>query len=174
MRMLEMLFRRRSIRKYKNIPLERERIEKLIKAALLAPSSRGIRPWEFIIVESKQTLKLLSEAKESGSEFLADAPFAVVVIADETKSDVWIEDAAISSVIIQLEAEKLGLGSCWVQIRNRKTANGESSESYVKKVLDIPFHYRVECIIAAGYPAERKKPYSQDDLLMEKVHYEKY
>ncbi|HEY8500892.1 MAG TPA: nitroreductase family protein [Clostridia bacterium] len=172
--MLEMLYKRRSIRKYKKIPLERERIEKITKAALLAPSSRDIRPWEFIIVESKQTLKLLSEAKESGSDFLADAPFAIVVIADEMKSDVWIEDAAISSIIIQLEAEKLGLGSCWVQIRNRKNAKGESSETYVKKVLNIPFHYRVECIIAAGYPAEQKKPYSQDGLLTEKIHFEKY
>jgi nitroreductase len=172
--MLEKLYKRRSIRKFKNIPLERERIEKITKAALLAPSSRGIRPWEFIIVESKQTLKLLSEAKASGSGFLADAPFAIVVIADEEKSDVWIEDTAISSIIIQLEAEKLGLGSCWVQIRNRKTAKNGSSETYVKKALDIPFHYRVECIIAIGYPVERKKPYSQDDLLMEKVHYEKY
>lgn len=107
--MLEMLYKRRSIREFKNIPLERERIEKITKAALLAPSSRGIRPWEFIIVESKQTLKLLSEAKASGSGFLADAPFAIVVIADEEKSDVWIEDTAISSIIIQLEAEKLGL-----------------------------------------------------------------
>jgi nitroreductase len=75
--MLEMLYKRRSIREFKNIPLERERIEKITKAALLAPSSRGIRPWEFIIVESKQTLKLLSEAKASGSGFLADAPFAI-------------------------------------------------------------------------------------------------
>jgi nitroreductase len=172
--MLETLYRRRSIRRFKNIPLERERIEKITKAALLAPSSRGIRPWEFIIVESKQTLKLLSEAKASGSGFLADAPFAIVVITDELKSDVWIEDAAISSIIIQLEAEKLGLGSCWVQIRNRKTAKGEASETYVKKILDIPFHYRIECIIAIGYPSERKNPHSQDELLMEKIHYEKY
>lgn len=172
--MLEMLYKRRSIRRFKTVPLESERIEKITKAALLAPSSRGIRPWEFIIIESKQALELLSEAKASGSDFLADAPFAIAVIADETKSDVWIEDAAISSTIILLGAEELGLGSCWVQIRNRMTASGESSEAYVKKVLNIPPHYRVECIIAIGYPAEHKEPYSPDDLLMEKVHYEKF
>ncbi len=172
--MLELLYGRRSIRKFKNIPLERERIEKITKAALLSPSSRSIRPWEFIIVEDRETRNLLSESKASGSAFLKNAPLAIVITADETKSDVWIEDASISAFIIQLEAEKLGLGSCWIQIRNRKTANGEASETYVKKILNIPFHFRVECIIAMGYPDEQKPCYTQSDIMNQKIHYEKY
>ena len=172
--MLDLLINRRSIRKYKDILIEKDKIDKLIKAALLSPSSRGICPWEFVVVQNKETIEKLSIAKENGSGFLKDAPLALVIIADSTKSDVWVEDTSIASILIQLQAEKMGLGSCWIQIRNRFHDKVKTSEEYVKEILEIPENYSVESIIAAGYPNESKRPYSDEDLKYNKVHKDKF
>ena len=83
-------------------------------------------------------LEKLSHCKAQASQFIADAPLAIVVTADPLVSDVWIEDASIASIIIQLQAEDMGLGSCWVQVRERFTASGMPSDEYVREVLDIP------------------------------------
>lgn len=172
--MYELLLNRRSIRKYKNKKVENEKLERILRCTLLSPSSRSLRPWEFIVVKDKNTIKELAKAKEHGSAFLENAPVAIVVIADSSKCDVWIEDTSIASIIMQLEAEKSGLGSCWIQIRKRKTANGEYSEEYVKKTLNVPANYHVESIIAIGYSDEAKESYKFEDLMFEKVHRDTY
>ncbi|MBE6068612.1 MAG: NAD(P)H nitroreductase [Clostridium lundense] len=172
--MLELLMKRRSIRKYKDMEVSKDKVDSLIKAALLAPSAKGTRPWEFIVVEGKETLEKLGKAKQHASGFISEAPLAIVVAADSTKTDVWIEDTSIASAIIQLEAEHLGLGSCWVQIRNRMHDEDSSAEKYVKEVLEIPENYVVESIISIGYIDEDKKPYAEEDLKYEKIHREKF
>jgi nitroreductase len=96
------------------------------------------------------------------------------VIAEKEASDVWIEDASIASTFIQLTAHDLDLGSCWIQVRERFHTEQESAEEYIRKVLEIPEQYCVECIIAIGYPAEEKKPYEEDTLLYQKLHYNKF
>ncbi|MCK8827378.1 nitroreductase family protein [Natroniella acetigena] len=171
---VELLKNRRSIRKFKDLKVEEEKIDQLIKSALLAPTSRNNRPWEFIIVQQQETLTKLSEAKEHGSAFLKGAPLAVVVLADPAASDVWIEDASIASVILQLTAERLDLGSCWVQIRKRRHKSHQNSEQYVRELLHIPDQKRVESIIGIGYPAESKPPYTEEELDYNKVFTEKY
>ncbi|TCT14381.1 nitroreductase [Natranaerovirga pectinivora] len=172
--MIELLCNRRSIRKFKDKKIEQDKVQKLIQAALLSPSSRSICPWEFIIIDDKNTLVALSKAKAHGSKFLDNTPMAIVIVADESICDVWIEDASIASIIIQLQAEKLDLGSCWVQIRNRQDAKGASSEHIVKELLDIPVNYRVESIIGIGYKDEEKESYNIDELQYNKVHLNKF
>lgn len=172
--MLNTLIHRRSIRKYTDQKIEKDKLDTLIQAALLSPSSRGLRPWEFIVVQDKETLANLSKAKPHGGTFLKDSPLAIVVLGDSTKSDVWVEDASIASIIIQLTAEELGLGSCWVQIRNRKYDDNTTAESYLQNLLNIPEHIKVEAIISIGYPDEQKEPYELDDLPYSKIKYEKY
>ncbi|SET42452.1 Nitroreductase [Natronincola peptidivorans] len=172
--MLDMLKKRRSIRKFQQKQVEKDKIDLLVKAALLSPSSRGIRPWEFIVVEDGQLIQQLAKAKEHGSGFLKEAPMAIVVLGLEAKSDVWIEDTSIASVVIHLMAESIGLGSCWIQIRQRGHNSEVTAEEYVKKLLDIPEKVRVEAIIAVGYPDEAKPPYQEADLLYDKVHINKY
>ncbi|SES97662.1 nitroreductase family protein [Anaerobranca gottschalkii] len=172
--MLETLINRRSIRKYKDQKIEEEKIKTLIQSALLSPSSRNIRPWEFIVVQDKETLNKLSYAKKHGSSFVKDAPLAFVILGDSTKSDVWIEDTSIAGIVVQLTAEKLGLGSCWVQIRNREHDSKNTAEEYIQKLLNIPEHLKVEAIIAIGYPAEEKEPYDLTKLPYEKVKMERY
>lgn len=172
--MLRLLSSRRSIRKYLDKPLEKEKIDDILKAALLAPSSRSRRPWEFIAVTDKETLSRLSECREHSSSFLKEAALGVVVIADKELCDVWVEDSSIAAIIMQLTAHSMGLGSCWIQIRERMKKENLSAESYIKDILAIPERYRIECIISIGYPAEDKKPYNDEELLYNKIHTNKY
>jgi nitroreductase len=167
--MLNILRNRRSIRIYRDQEIEPELIEQLKEAALRSPSSWGNNPWRFLFTTDKEKLKELSRAKESGSGFLKDARLGVVVLAAEERSDVWIEDCSIASIILQLTGQSLGLGSCWIQIRNRKHNSLQSSEDYVKEVLDLPKNMRVECMIAFGYPGEKKEPVHMTDLEYEKI-----
>lgn len=172
--LLEQLKTRRSIRKFQEKQVEKDKIDLLLKSALLAPSSRSIRPWQFIVVDDCHLLAKLSLCKKHGATFLANAPLAFVVLADPSLSDVWIEDSSIASTLIQLSAHDLDLGSCWIQVRERDYCETEKSEEYIKKLLAIPDSFRVECIIAVGYPAEEKKPYQEETLLYEKIHYNQF
>ncbi len=115
--MIELLKSRRSIRKYKNQDVEQEKLDLILKAGLLAPSSRSIKPWEFIVVKDKETLHKLSMSKQSGSALLADAPVAIVVIANTELTDMWIEDSSIAAILMQIEAHKI---RAWIMLGSIK------------------------------------------------------
>ena len=166
--------KRRSIRKFREKPVENEKIEVLIETALRSPSSRGYNPWEFIVVTEQDSLEKLSSAKMHGSEFLKNAPLGIVVCADEDKCDVWVEDCSIASTFIFLASESLGLGSCWIQIRERMHSETLTSEAYVSDVLNIPPKLKVESMIAVGYPAEAKPPHKKEELQYEKMFLNQY
>lgn len=172
--LLDMLKTRRSIRKFKNKEVEKEKLEIILKSALLSPSSRGIRPWQFITVTDSEILKKLSVSKNYGSQFLAGAPVGIVVLGDTKVSDVWVEDASIASTIIQMTAHDLGLGSCWIQIRERFNSENEKSEDCIRKILNIPENYGVLNVIALGYPDELKQPYDENLLGSDKLHFNKF
>ena len=172
--LFDILRSRRSIRKFQNKEVEKEKIDVILKSALLSPSSRSIRPWHFIAITDAELLRQLSQCREPGPQYLASAPLAIVVIADKGSSDVWIEDTSIASIIIQLTVQDLGLGSCWIQVRERFHTEQETAEEYIREVLEIPEQYSVECIIAIGYPAEEKKPYEENTLLYQKLHFNKF
>ena len=167
--MLELLRERRSIRQYKDQSVEKDKIKLLKEAVLRSPSSRGRNPWRFIFVDKSDLIEKLARSKQHGSQFLSDAPLAVVVCGDKNKTDVWIEDCSIASIILQLTAQSLDLGSCWIQIRNRMHNDKLSSEDYIKDLLDIPAKFRVESIIGIGYPNEEKEPISEEELQFEKL-----
>ena len=171
---LSLVQKRRSIRKFVKRPVEREKIDLLVEAALRAPSSIGRNPWEFIIVTDSTTLHRLSRAKPHGATFLRNAPLGIVVCADPAQSDVWIEDCSIASIFIHLAAESMGLGSCWIQIRERMYEETKTSERYIAEVLNIPENLKVESIVAVGYPDEEKSPHRRDELQDEKVFFESY
>jgi len=172
--MYELLKARRSIRKFQDKQVEDDKLDTILKCALLAPSSKGRQPWEFIVVTDRELLQKLSACKEHGAKFLAGVPAAVVVLADPEKCDVWVEDASIAAIIIQLAAQSLGLGSCWAQIRERFTVAGLPAEDYVKEILNIPGKFKVQCIIGLGYPAEAKPPHTEAGLQLNKVHYNRF
>jgi nitroreductase len=167
--MIELLRKRRSIRKHTDKVIEPEKIEILKEALLRSPSSRGIDPWEFIFVDDKELLKQLALCKSHGASFLNGAALGIVICAEEQKSDVWVEDCSIASILVQMVAQSIGLGSCWIQIRKRKFDDQMTSEDYIRKLLNIPDSLKVESIIALGHPAEKKEPVPQENLKYEKL-----
>lgn len=167
--MLNLLYNRRSTRKFLAKKVEEEKIKNLLTAALLAPSSHNRQPWEFIIVDDPVLLEKLSVAKLHGSALLKHAPLAIIIMGDKTVSDIWIEDCAIVSILIQLEAEALGLGSCWVQIHRRYYDDDISSNEYIHTLFDIPERLEVLSVLGIGYKAKMKLPLDTKDLLWEKV-----
>jgi nitroreductase len=171
---LSLVQKRRSIRRYKDKPVEPEKIDRLIEAVLRAPSSRGFNPWEFVVVTDRALLEKLSRAKPHGASFLKDASLGIVICADPEKCDVWIEDASIASIYIHLAAESMELGSCWIQIRKRMHNQTKTAEQYIRELLNIPENLNVESMIAIGYPAEKKSPHLKEDLQYKKVHYNGY
>lgn len=172
--LLDLLRTRRSIRTFENRKVEQDKLDLLLEAVLRSPSSRGLNPWEFVLVSNEQTLAKLARAKTHGSAFLKGAPLAIVVCADPARSDVWVEDASIAALILHLCAADLGLGSCWIQIRNRPHDETTSSEAYVREVLSIKAELAVEAIIAIGYPAEEKPGHDRSTLLYERISLETF
>lgn len=170
MELLELIRNRRSIRKYSGEPIADEILEKILQAGLLAPSSRAIYPVEFVVTKDKTALNRLSECKPGSATMLADADAAVIVIGDAGKSDAWIEDCSLSMMLMQLEASCLGVGSCWVQCRGRKTLDGESTENYVRKLMGIPEHFGVLAVLALGIPAQEIEAHPLPCADNEKIH----
>lgn len=172
--LMDLLKKRRSVRKFQQREIEKEKVDFILKSALLSPSSRARRPWEFVTVTDRHLLEELSRCREHSSQFLEGAPLGIVVAADPYVCDVWIEDSSIAAIIIQIAAQSLGLGSCWIQVRERIYKENIMAQEYIKNTLRIPEKYNIECIIAIGYPGEEKKGCEEDELLYDKIHYNKY
>ena len=172
--MIDILRNRRSIRKYTEQLIEKEKLEILKEAALRSSSSKNINPWEFIFVNDKEIISRLKDCKPHGIMPLKTAPIAIVVCADETKNDVWIEDCSIASILLQLTAQELGLGSCWIQIRNRMKTDELSSEKYIQNLLGMPENFRVLSIVTVGYPDQQRERKPFEELQLEKIRVNKF
>ncbi len=172
--MIELLRTRRSIRKYEKRLVGSEAIAILEEALLRCPSSRGINPWTFIFVDDPELLAKLSLAKDRGSAFLKEAPLAVVICGDSGKSDVWVEDCSIAAIVAHLVAHSLGLGSCWIQIRQRAHSPAKTAAEYVREVLHIPDHLMVEAIVSMGHPGEKKEGAPLGELDYGKIRHNAY
>lgn len=172
MEILDIFANRRSVRKYAPKPLEDETLDKILKAGLLAPSGHARRPWEFILVRDKRMLERLSGCRNSGANMLKQA--AIVVIADEQKQDVWIEDCSVALGYMHLAASALGIGSCWVQVRLRAAADGRSCEEFLREALGFPPNFKAEAILALGVPQRSPSPHDLQKLNLSKIHKEKF
>lgn len=161
---------RRSTRKFTDELLAPEQVEMILKAALMAPSSKSKNPWQFIVVEDKKMLSQLAQCKPAGAAFLKDCALAVVVMANVMESDVWVEDASVASIYMQLQAEDLGLGSCWCQVRKRFLDDDTDSAQFIRNLLNVPYQMEVLSIIGFGHKAQERKPFDESRLQWEKVH----
>ena len=171
---VELVKNRRSVRQFSEEKISAEDVELILKAALLSPTSKNCRAWKFILIEDKEKLRQLSLSKTSGAAFVEHCALAIVVLSDPLKSVAPVEDASIAATFIQLQAEDIGLGSCWVQIAGRETAGGQESEQYLRDLLNIPYTYSVNCIIALGHKTSAAKPHNEDNLLWENVFIEQF
>jgi len=170
----ELISKRRTIRKYSEQPLSTEQVQLILTAGLKSPTSKNAKSWQFIVIEKKEQLEALSKLKKSAPKIVSNCAVAIVILGDPIKSNVWIEDASIAATMIQLQAEDLGLGSCWIQVRGRETEFGVDSEEYIKDLFDVPMHLRVLTVITIGNKAENKEPRSEDNLPWEKIHIDTY
>jgi nitroreductase len=170
----DLLLKRRSIRRFKDDLLKPEETEQILKAALLSPTSKNSHSWQFIVVEDKEMLQKLAQCKPQSATFIADCALAVVVLGNPLLSDVWIEDASIASIVMQLQAEDIGVGSCWVQVREREYNENIPAADYVRDLLDLPMPFEVLSIIAFGKKQKERRPHNIEDLHWENVHIGKF
>ena len=166
----DLVQRRRSVRKFTDEEIKGEDLQTILRAALMSPTGKSVRGWHFIVIDDKSLLEKISLCRSMGSQFLAGAAVAIVVLGDREASDVWCEDASLAALTMQYQAADLGLGSCWCQIRNRFMANGESSDNVLRFLLRYPENLTAECVIGIGHPAVERKPQDEDHLKWENVH----
>ncbi len=165
---------RRSHRKFTEQEIDADDVKLILRAALMAPTSKGQRAWQFVVVDNPLDIEKLSDAKDMGSQFMKGAPLAVAVLGDPMQNDCWVEDGSIAAVSMQYQAEELGLGSCWVQMRGRGLSDGTSADTVIRGILDIPENMSVLCVIAFGHKADERQPQNEDKLKWENVHLGKY
>ena len=116
---------RRSHRKFTEQEIDGDDVKTILRAGLMSPTSKGQRSWQFVVVDDKTDLEKLSDAKDLGGQFLKGAALAIVVLGDPLQNDCWVEDGSIAAISMQYQAEALGLGSCWVQMRGRGLSGGK-------------------------------------------------
>jgi len=163
--LLEFLKSRRSIRKFKQKPVERSVLEKALDAARFAPSARNSQPWTFIVVDDRATKEALSKIHRWASP-LADAPLAVAVACNPDLSpDSYMLDCSNATIYFMLAAHALGLGTVWIQaVRDNER---------IKEILGLPENFFVVSLVAVGYPDETPQPKPRKPL-EEIVFHNKY
>ena len=170
----DLVQQRRSHRKFTGEEVSAEDVKQILRAALMSPTSKGQRAWQFVVVDDKTNLEKLSDAKDMGGQLIKGAALAVVVLGDPLQNDCWVEDGSIADISMQYQAEELGLGSCWVQMRGRGLSDGTSADTVIQGILDIPENLSCLCVLAIGHWADERKPQAEDRLKWENVHVDKF
>jgi nitroreductase len=141
----EAITTRKSVRSYEPTPVPKEKLERILEAARLAPSAIRIQPWHFIVVTDAEKRKELSRGMFA--KFLNEAPVVIVACGDTKASPDWcVVDVSIATENLVLAATNEGLGTCWV---------GSFNEEQVKMLLKIPEQFTVIALIAVGYGREK-------------------
>lgn len=164
------MLKRRSTRKFNDEPVSRDELDKILHAALLAPTSMNRKPCNFMVVERRETLRDLANSKDHGAALIEGADKAIAVVADAMIADTWIEDSSIALTYMHLMASELGLGSCWVQIHLR-TKDGIDSEKIVRDILKIDDNYRIVGILALGHSDDIPPAYDLADIDKSRIHF---
>ena len=165
--MLEVMLRRRSIRKFAPEPVGREHERRLLRAAFSGPSSTNSRPWHFIVVRDPDRRRALARLHDY-TAMLEHAPLVIAVLGHPS-SEWWIEDCSAATENILLAATERGLGSIWCGVR---IPDGDECEYF--PILGMPERsgWRVLSLVGIGHPAEKKKPRTQYEV--EKVSFETF
>lgn len=167
--MLDVIYGRRSIRKYQNKPVEDEKLNEILRAGMYAPSGMNKQPWHFIVCKDRQTLDGVQKIHPYSS-MLSSAPCCIIVCGD-TKTQYtqgsYIQDCAACSENMLLAAYSLGLGTCWLGVYPNKDMQGD-----FRKFFEMPDYIEPFCVVALGYPDEQKA--MPDRFSADKVHFEKW
>ena len=159
----DVIFKRRSIRRYKEKEVEQEKIIKLLRAGMAAPSACNLQVWEFIVVTEKE---MVGQLKGTISEGNYNATMAIVVCGNTVNvpwdGEGWMIECSTAVENMMIAATAMGLGSVWI---------GSHDETAVRKLLDIPDHIFVMSVVYFGYPDEEKKPgtkYNEEAVFWQK------
>lgn len=164
---MDVVRKRRSIRRYKPDPVPDEVLNQVLEAARLAPSGGNRQPWHFIVVKDSET-----KGKLGIAEFASAAPVVIVGCADPTDpvaSRTYLIDISIAFEHIVLAAANFGLGTCWQLGWDAKPG----AEEAMKGVLGVPKHVKIVAVTPLGYPADLPRP-KDTKALSEIVHFEKF
>ena len=172
--LLELMRSRRSVRQYTDEKISDEQLQKILSAALLAPSGHSKYPCEFIVVKNSETLEKMSHCRVGVAKMLTQAAAAVAVIADKEKSDTVVEDSAVAMMNMELMATSLGIGNCWIQVRNRPAENDSLSEDFLREILKFPANFMCQSILSLGVPAKLPHQRELEKLNFDKIHNETF
>ncbi len=161
---LEAIRERRSVRKFRPDPVERELLEQLVDSGRLAPTAMGKEPWEFVVVTDDEMRARIAGATDYG-KFIAEAPACIAVFCKDTKY--YLEDGCAATENILLAAAALGLGACWV------AGDKKGYAEKVRQMLGVSQGYRLVSLLPVGYPADRPAR-KQKRPLKEVLHWEKF
>ncbi len=167
--MLDVIYKRRSSRKYQDKPVEREKINEILRCAMYAPSGMNKQPWEFIVCLERETLDEIQKIHPY-SQMLKTAPCCIIAAGDtnvQYAQGSYIQDCAAAVENLLLGAASLGLGSCWLGVYP-----DENRQEAFRKLFNMPSHIAPFCAIALGYPDEHKE--MPDRFSADKVHFEKW
>ncbi|MBQ1545239.1 MAG: nitroreductase family protein [Clostridia bacterium] len=163
---------RRSVRAFTDEPVSSEDLRKILQAGMLAPTGKGIAPWEFLVIEDRATMNKLVGCRAGGAALMKNGVCAIGVFGNTDLSDTCIEDSSSVLTQMHLMASALGLGSCWLQIRLRPADDGTDAAEFVRSVIDYPENMELEAFLVLGHPAEFPAPHDPEAVPFEKVHYE--
>ncbi len=149
---------RTSVRSYQAVPVEKDKIETMLRAAMASPTGMNCQPWHFTVVTDKKLLRALSVANPNAG-FVADAPLAIVVSGDMNLAgpgrdrNLWIQDCSAATENLLLAAHALGLGATWTS-----TYPAEDRMQAVRQALNLPSNLIPFNTIGIGYPAGDNQP----------------
>lgn len=127
------LFRtRRSYRKYSEKPIDEAVLKQIMEVGLISPTGDNFKTVELILIKDKDLLNEIASMRKAAA-MLRHAGAAIIVLVNTQKTDLWIEDGAISASYMHLAADALGIGSCWIQVRARDTVDGKEFEENFKR-----------------------------------------
>lgn len=163
----DVVTKRRSIRKYKDIEIPDEHLIQMVEAARLAPSTNNTQPWRFVIVKDPETIELLSLVA-GRQKFIASAKAVIIALANRAASccpgnpSMWhVQDTMIATEHVVLAATALGYGSCWVAMLDSRNSQNIAA---VKQALRIPDTAEIVALVTLGVPDEVPTPRSTHDL----------
>ena len=162
----EAMKKRKSVRSYLDRPVEKEKIDKILEAAQIAPSAKNLQEWRILVVTDKDVRKRLAIESARNQMFVAEAPVVFVCCAETDKANMtcghsrFTVDCAIAVDHMTLAAVEEGLGTCWI---------GAFTQEPVRKILDIPKDIEVFALLPTGYPTDSstvgKKRKSMDEIV---------
>ncbi len=174
MDIMNYLHHRRSVRQYTGAAIDDMLLQQVLEAGITAPTGKNLQSVEFIVVRDRQRLMELAHSRKSGATMLEKADAAILVLADAEKTDLWIEDGSIAAAYMHLAADGLGLGSCWIQMHARESADGKTMEEWLRTRFQFPTRLRPVSIISLGVIDTHPAPRPTEESLWKKVHQEQY